>query len=152
MKHGSNQSATCTCAPHNTMNSKFLLFSIGAIVALLSACAPLIPYDRPLFPGPNSQNPALGSAEEQAREVARQEAIRRDEANNPAPPIEKKIEPSPDGSVKAGYPRAIPIPGKEGYVFNPHTNNPVDVRGIPSGTLVEDPQDPNGSKHRFRVP
>ena len=73
-------------------------------------------------------------------------------SNNPAPPIEKKIEPSPDGSVKAGYPRAIPIPGKEGYVFNPHTNNPVDVRGIPSGTLVEDPQDPNGSKHRFRVP
>jgi hypothetical protein len=132
------------------MNSKFLLSSIGAIVALLSACAPLIPYGQ-LNP-PNSQNPAPGSAEAQAREIARQDAIRRAEANNPAPPIEKPMEPTPNGPVKPGYPRAIPIPGKEGYVFNPHTNNPVDVRGIPSGTLVEDPQDPNGSKHRFRVP
>ena len=43
------------------------------------------------------------------------------------------------------------IPGKEGFVFNPYTNNPVDVRGIPSGTLVRDPQDPN-KDHKFRVP
>lgn len=133
------------------MISKSLLLSLGAIAALLSACAPLVPYGQP-YPGQNPQAPAPGSAEAEAREIARQEAIRRAEADNPAPPIEKKIDPTPSDPVKPGYPRAIPIPGKAGYVFNPFTNNPVDVRGIPSGTLVEDPQDPNGSKHRFRVP
>ncbi len=60
----------------------------------------------------------------------------------------------PDGrqAPRPDYKVGLPIPGKPGFIFNPFTNNPVDVRGIPSGTLVEDPQDPNGSKHRFRVP
>lgn len=52
---------------------------------------------------------------------------------------------------KKEYRVGIPIPGKEGFVFNPFTNNPVDVRAIPSGTLVRDPQDPN-EDHLFRVP
>ena len=52
---------------------------------------------------------------------------------------------------KPNYPYALAIPGKDGFVFNPYTNNPVDVRGIPSGTLVRDPQDPNAD-HKFRVP
>ena len=46
---------------------------------------------------------------------------------------------------------AVPIPGKEGFVFNPFTNDPVDVRAIPPGTLVRDPNDPNPD-HKFRVP
>ena len=63
--------------------------------------------------------------------------------------------PNNDGGTTSSggsdYRRAILIPGKEGFVFNPFTNNPVDVRGIPSGTLVRDPQDPN-TEHKFRVP
>lgn len=59
---------------------------------------------------------------------------------------------TPDGrkapeTVREG----IPIPGKPGFIFNPWTNNPTDVRGIPAGTLVRDPQDPDKS-HKFRVP
>lgn len=92
----------------------------------------------------------MGSAEAQAREEARREAARREAAERPKPPTPTpKPDPVPS---KPGHPRAIPIPGKEGYVFNPFTNNPVDVRGIPSGTLVQDPQDPDRSKHSFRVP
>ncbi len=46
---------------------------------------------------------------------------------------------------------AAPIPDKPGFVYNPFTQNQVDVRGIPSGTKVRDPHDPNPA-HVFRVP
>ncbi len=52
---------------------------------------------------------------------------------------------------KQDYREGIPIPGKPGFVFNPFTNRPVDVRAIPPGTLVRDPEDPNPD-HKFRVP
>lgn len=60
---------------------------------------------------------------------------------------------TPDGRPPAPprYPQAVPIPGNPGYVFSPFTNKPVDVRGIPEGTLVRDPNDPD-AEHRFRVP
>ena len=137
---------------YHIMNRKVLLPSLGAIATLLSACAPLIPYQgqHPNAPGQNPQGGVVGSAEQQARDEARRQAALREKANEPAPP---KREVKPDtGTPKPGYPRAIPIPGKDGYVFNPYTNNPVDVRAIPSGTLVKDPQDPDGDKHFFRVP
>ena len=43
---------------------------------------------------------------------------------------------------------ASPVPGKEGYVFSPYTHRVIDVRGLPSGTLVMDPET-GGS---FRLP
>ncbi|MFT5905089.1 MAG: hypothetical protein ACI9E1_000679 [Cryomorphaceae bacterium] len=43
------------------------------------------------------------------------------------------------------------VPGKPGFVFNPFTNGMVDLRGIPAGTKVRDPSDPNPD-HIFRVP
>lgn len=51
--------------------------------------------------------------------------------------------------MQDGYPVARPVPDKPGFVFNPHNNHVVDVRGIPSGTLV---RDPSGSNKLFRVP
>jgi hypothetical protein len=107
------------------------------------------------------QRAAEAKAAEQKRiEAARAEARRRAKEREDA--LNGGSSPSPgDGasggstttnpSGKPDYRRAIPIPGKEGFVFNPFTNNPVDVRGIPSGTLVRDPQDPNET-HKFRVP
>lgn len=50
-----------------------------------------------------------------------------------------------------GYFEALPVPGKKNFVFNPYTENLVDVRGIPSGTLVRDPED-SDPKHVFRIP
>ena len=57
-----------------------------------------------------------------------------------------------NNNTKKTYRTARAIPGKPGYVFNPWTLEPVDVRGIPSGSLVQDPNDPNKANHRFRVP
>lgn len=50
-----------------------------------------------------------------------------------------------------GPPTAKKIPGKKGHVYNPFNQNEVDVEGIPSGTKVRDPHDPNAD-HIFRVP
>jgi len=47
------------------------------------------------------------------------------------------------------YPVADPVPGKPGFVFSPDTNQAIDVRGLPSGTLVMDPSSP---RTQFRVP
>jgi hypothetical protein len=48
------------------------------------------------------------------------------------------------------YPEATPVPGKPGLVFNPYTNQIIDVRGIPPGSLVKDPTVAEGKV--FRVP
>jgi hypothetical protein len=49
-------------------------------------------------------------------------------------------------------PVATAAPGKSGFVFSPYNNNVVDVRDIPSGTLVADPHYPASEKKYFRVP
>lgn len=59
--------------------------------------------------------------------------------------------PPNDTPTSDGYPIAKPVPGKEGFVYNPFTKNIVDLRGIPSGTLVRDPLDTN-KNHIFRAP
>jgi hypothetical protein len=61
----------------------------------------------------------------------------------PTPPVEPK---------KTDYAFANPVPGKEGFVFSPYNNKMVDVRDIPSGTLVQDPTYPASEKKYFRVP
>ena len=48
------------------------------------------------------------------------------------------------------YARAVP--GKEGFVFSPYNNKVIDVRDIPSGTLVQDPTYAASEKKYFRVP
>ena len=50
------------------------------------------------------------------------------------------------------YAVANKVPGKEGFVFSPYNNKVVDVRDIPSGTLVQDPTYPASEKKYFRVP
>lgn len=62
--------------------------------------------------------------------------------------------PVPDKPVekRGDYAFANPVPGKEGFVFSPYNNKLVDVRDIPSGTLVQDPTYPASEKKYFRVP
>lgn len=59
------------------------------------------------------------------------------------PPVEQK---------RTDYAFATKVPGKEGFVFSPYNNRVVDVRDIPSGTLVQDPTYPASEKKYFRVP
>lgn len=64
-------------------------------------------------------------------------------AESPKPPVEEK---------RTEYAFANKVPGKEGFVFSPYNNKVVDVRDIPSGTLVQDPTYPPSEKKYFRVP
>ena len=101
-------------------------------------------------------------AEEKRRIEARERSIEeaaRDLVAQDTPPVINPATTSDQTSLgetntnrKKTYQTARKIPGKSGYVFNPWTMEPVDVRGIPSGSLVQDPNDPNKSIHRFRVP
>ncbi len=67
------------------------------------------------------------------------------------PPAPTPRPTAPPAPVKPSVPTAKAVPGKAGTVFNPFTNNHVDVNGIPSGTKVRDPNDSNQA-HIFRVP
>jgi hypothetical protein len=56
-----------------------------------------------------------------------------------------------DGSSDT-YDFATPIPESPGFVISPFNGKKVDVREIPSGTLVQDPTYPSSEKKYFRVP
>jgi hypothetical protein len=123
---------------------------------LLSSCVyPYPPNPRaPLAaqsPDPADLDGTISSEEQQrireAREEARRDAETRYNREIAADPRDPGSGPPP----KRDYRTAVTIPGKEGFVFNPFTNDPVDVRAIPPGTLVRDPNDPD-PEHKFRVP
>ncbi|MEI8038784.1 MAG: hypothetical protein WCJ14_10370 [Verrucomicrobiota bacterium] len=65
------------------------------------------------------------------------------------PPVDK---PKPPVEPKRDYAFANKVPGKDGFVFSPYNNKVVDVRDIPTGTLVQDPTYPPAEKKYFRVP
>lgn len=54
--------------------------------------------------------------------------------------------------VKPQYEVAKKAPGREGFVLSPYNNRLIDVRGIASGTLVQDPTYDPAEKKFFRVP
>ncbi len=56
------------------------------------------------------------------------------------------VEPEAGGDI----PYAIPVPGRPGYVYSPYTDSPVNVRDVPAGTIITDPNDGNRSQ-RFRI-
>jgi hypothetical protein len=65
------------------------------------------------------------------------------------PPVERDTPPE---KPRTDYAFANKVPGKEGFVFSPYNNKVVDVRDIPTGTLVQDPTYPAAEKKYFRVP
>ena len=70
--------------------------------------------------------------------------------NNDTTEVVKKEATPPPVKKKSKYPTAKR--SREGFVINPYTGKEVDVRGVPGGSLVFDPDDPNKSTNRFRVP
>ena len=135
------------------MKIHLLILVQGLACGLLSSC--LTPYPpNPYAPLPgNSPYPGDGSTltDEDQEDIrnARDEA--RDQEENTNTPGGQGGENPDTLPPKRDYRVAVPMPGKEGFVFNPFTNRPVDVRGIPPGTLVRAPNDPN-TDHKFRVP
>lgn len=59
---------------------------------------------------------------------------------------------APAPEKRPEYKFANKVPGKDGFVFSPYNNKVVDVRDIPSGTLVQDPTYTGEGKGYFRVP
>ena len=70
-------------------------------------------------------------------------------STQPAPTI---TPPSAPEVKRPEYKFANKVPGKDGFVFSPYNNKVVDVRDIPSGTLVQDPTYTGDGKGYFRVP
>lgn len=66
-------------------------------------------------------------------------------------PEEKEKEKEPV-ELKDGYPVAKAVPDKPGFVYSPYGNHVLDVRDLPSGTLVTDPYFQSKEKKMFRVP
>ena len=83
-----------------------------------------------------------------------QEELKKTETAKPESSIEKTEPPKKEQEPKksSDYPVASKVPSKEGFVFSPYNNKVIDVREIPSGTLVQDPTYPTAEKKYFRVP
>ena len=109
-----------------------------------------VPREEKLTPGQRTEAEKKKREQIKANEEARKrrEALKREKNERIEP-----IKPQGRDPIKppSKYRTAMVIPGKPGFVFNPWTNKSVDVRGIPSGTLIRDPNDGDPT-HKFRVP
>ncbi len=116
----------------------------------------------PVSEGPTKPkaNESVTSEDQQTLQEQRDRMKEREErrlaeekANGINNPDDDTTTSKPKEETKKGdYAFATPVPGKEGFVFSPYNNKLVDVRDIPSGTLVQDPTYPAAEKKYFRVP
>ena len=143
------------------MKSNFL-FALPVFGCLaLASCYPI--PDGPRGPRNAEQNTAnqdISSQDQQKIKEQRDRMKERDEQkkeetalnNNDRPPERETTTTKPKETKSKDYAFANPVPGKEGFVFSPYNQKLVDVRDIPSGTLVQDPTYPASEKKYFRVP
>lgn len=142
------------------MKSRLLLsLPLVGCLALVS-CYPL--PDKPRNEGPPKKDETVTSQDQQkiqdqrdkmkekeekkTEELVTEVPKEKPEIGTTTPPTKPPTKPGGD------YSFANPVPGKEGFVFSPYNNKLVDVRDIPSGTLVQDPTYPAAEKKYFRVP
>ncbi len=143
---------------------KFRFFTAFAALGcvLLASC---YPYDesKNKKPAPPKQTQkTLTTAEQQKLKEQRDQMKEKDdlvEKEVPKEPGTETPHTTPGGTVtpptvekRVDYPVASKVPGKEGYVFSPFNNKLIDVKDMPSGTLVSDPTYPESAKKFFRVP
>ena len=100
-------------------------------------------FDTP--PNPGTNTPPNPSAKTTPNLPRPKNTTRIPSNEDPNAPATEEPAPAPK------YLTAQAIPGKPGWVFNPWSNTAVDVRGIPPGSLVRDPQD-SDPDHKFRTP
>jgi hypothetical protein len=142
------------------MKSKLLL-SLPLVGCLaIASCYPV--PDGPRKPPTPDADKTVTSQDQQKIQAQRDEMKKRDEeqkkTEEAADQLKKPEEttttdkPAEEPKKKGDYAFATPVPGKEGFVFSPYNQKLVDVRDIPSGTLVQDPTYPAAEKKYFRVP
>ncbi len=114
----------------------------------------------------NEQAEARRRAEMEARELEWQRKTQGNVTPNPGQPTEQtkpnvdQFKPKPEEenrkpkpTVKVTeHPVALAVPERPGFVYSPFNNRVLDVKGVPSGTLVADPQYPATEKKHFYVP
>lgn len=146
--------------PITAMKSKFLL-SLPLSGCLAFASCYQVP-DKPRGPKPPIQGETVTSEDQQKIQEQRdrmkeKEEKEKTEATTDVPKEKPEnttttSNPEPVEKPRSDYAFANPVPGKEGFVFSPYNNKLIDVRGIASGTLVQDPTYPASEKKYFRVP
>jgi hypothetical protein len=135
------------------------------ICVLIASCAP---YDESKDKKKATQNPppkTVTSPEQQKIQAQRdamkqkQDTAKPDDVNPTTPEATggsttqtSPTTPPPTPDKRPEYKFANKVPGKDGFVFSPYNNKVVDVRDIPSGTLVQDPTYTGEGKGYFRVP
>ncbi len=145
------------------MNLRFTSGFAALGCVLLASCYPYNENMNRQHPQNQGQKPATAADQQKIKEQRdklkeKQDSKPKDEVKNetpgttettgqtgetPKPPTEEK---------RADYKFANKVPGKDGFVFSPYNNKVVDVRDIPSGTLVQDPTYTGAGKGYFRVP
>ena len=164
--------------PELKQNFKFSLLSVVCLSGLVS-CYPVTPL-QPNVPAQPTGLKTAAELEEAAKERAiaenanktalergkerleREERERLNAEKQEAAEYRDQVSETVGNEITPELPKpptintnvvkfAAPVPGKEGFVYNPYTHNQVDVRGIPSGTRVRDPHDTNPA-HIFKVP
>ena len=131
--------------------SEKILLPLG-VVALMGACAPYPPEPYPPRPPVNpTDQPALTDEEQRQLDESRRRLKEQEEQASRDNDTRSDDGPTSIKPDKPKYPTASPVPGKDGFVFNPYTHNIVNVKGIASGKLCRDPDDTNVA-HKFRVP
>lgn len=140
------------------MNSKLLpILPLAGCLAFVS-CYPL--PDKPRHGGPPKKDETVTSEDQQKIQEQRdrmkeKEELEKLQTTTEVPkekPVNETTAPEKPVEKRGDYAFANPVPGKEGFVFSPYNNKVVDVRDIPSGTLVQDPTYPAAEKKYFRVP
>lgn len=143
------------------MNPNFLLTLPVFGCLVLASCYPIQDGPRgPRDPQPKPDDQNITSPDQQKIKDQRDRMKEREDKKKKEL-AEEKEDRTPDGGTSSPKPSepknkdyafANPVPGKEGFVFSPYNQKLVDVRDIPSGTLVQDPTYPASEKKYFRVP
>jgi hypothetical protein len=144
------------------MTERKLIIVAIATAGIVASCAPY--PEQPTQPTQGTANAeeqnTLSSEEQQKlqeeRKKAAEEAKRKMEEENGSSTEGDGGNGGTSGATDDGGPSSWPfaraVPGKEGFVFSPYNNKVIDVRDIPSGTLVQDPTYAASEKKYFRVP
>jgi hypothetical protein len=147
------------------MNSRLTIGLAALLCGLLASCYPYEEHAQRTKPKKAPQTKTEEQVKPKPETTATEQPKTGSESTaaiNPAPPTlnvpvlpskSTTTTPKPATSpTKPEYPYANKVPGKDGFVFSPYNQKVVDVRDIPSGTLVQDPTYPPADKKYFRVP
>lgn len=152
---------------HSSLSTamKFRLYSgfVAALCVLLASCYPVDENPQRKKANQANQKPTTEQVKQQqdlAAKKKQEEELKKTQETTTGNVTETPRETAPTQQTttpqveqkRVDYAFANKVPGKEGFVFSPYNNKVVDVRDIPSGTLVQDPTYPASEKKYFRVP